>query len=99
MDCWTVILRLGWDVVLWEPCARMPGYLASCVYVCNGEHKENCNKGCIHPGHLLLITLHYHVQGKTTPGKVHDRDSGWNGQQQDLSSMREEDFKRTCERL
>lgn len=39
------------------------------------------------------------VQGKTTPRKVHDRDSGWNGQQQNPSSKREEDFKRTCERI
>ena len=26
-------MRLGWDVVLWQPCARTPGYLALYVYV------------------------------------------------------------------
>ena len=50
-------MRLGWDVVLWEPCARMPGYLALCVYVSNGGREENHEKGCVHPGHPLLITL------------------------------------------
>ena len=35
----------------------MPVYLAFCVYVCNGEHEENYEKGCVNPGHLLLITL------------------------------------------
>ena len=46
--------------MLLEPCARIPGYLAFCVYVCNGEHKENCNKGCVNPDHPWLITLHCH---------------------------------------
>ena len=28
-------------VVFGEPCDRKPGHLAFCVYVGNGEHKEN----------------------------------------------------------
>ena len=45
-----------------EPCDRKPGHLAVCVYVGNGEHKENTlikvnNKGYVNPGHLLLVTL------------------------------------------
>ena len=35
----------------------MPSYLVLCVYVCNGRHEENYEKGCINPGHPLLITL------------------------------------------
>ena len=35
----------------------MPGYLVLCVYVCNGRHEEKYEKGCVNPGHPLLITL------------------------------------------
>ena len=35
----------------------MPGYLALCVYVCNGAHEGNYKKGCVNSGHPLLIIL------------------------------------------
>ena len=35
----------------------MPGYLALCVYACNGGHEDNHEKCCVNPGHPLLITL------------------------------------------
>ena len=35
----------------------MRGYLALCVYVCNGALEDNHEKGCVNPGHPLLITL------------------------------------------
>ena len=28
-----------------------------CVYVCHGGHEENYEKGCVNPGHPLLMTL------------------------------------------
>ena len=43
--------------MLWEPCARKPGYLAFCVYVCDGQNEENCNKSGVNPCHPLLITV------------------------------------------
>ena len=101
MNCWTVLLRLGCNAVLLESCARKPGYLAFCVYVCNGEHKENCNKDCVNPGHPLLVTLHYHdhrYKARRNPEKymtvILD---GMDNSKTHLP--REEDFKRTCERL
>ena len=45
------------SVVLWEPCARKPGYVAFCVYVCDCQHEENCNRSFVHPGHPLLIPV------------------------------------------
>ena len=33
----------------------MPGYLAFCVYVCNGEHEENYEKGCISATELKMM--------------------------------------------
>ena len=42
----------------------MPGYLALSLCACNGGHEENYKKGCVNPGHPLLITLHLGSLGK-----------------------------------
>ena len=94
-------MRLGCNAVLLESCARKPGYLAFCVHVCNGEHKENCNKDCVNPGHPLLVTLHYHdhrYKARRNPEKYMTVILvGMDNSKTHLP--REEDFKRTCERL
>ena len=62
-------VRLGCNVVGTR--ARMPGYLVMCVYVCNGGHEENYEKGCVNPSHLSLITLQRAPLSPDLKGKTH----------------------------